>query len=241
MSMRVTRIIPAIVVVIVGIGPAVSTGAPLLYSGKEIRASVVDAETGQPVDGAVVVAVWQLTPVSGEGPRLHVGEVVTDRGGAFFMPGWGPIARPPLTEAQSDFPYLIVFKHGYVPVKLRNAPKSDFARIRSLPPTPAKKAIYATGYEGTPADSVQESVWNGMAIRIEAFRGSSAEWYGLLKNIQIDAGWRDVARMQRFYRALLDEHAYLQQHPPDTSQVDKRFADSFFDSIERRLKRGRNQ
>src|SRR5437879_3601215 len=46
MSMRAARIIPAIVVVIVGIGPAVSTGALLLYSGKEIRASVVDAKTG---------------------------------------------------------------------------------------------------------------------------------------------------------------------------------------------------
>src|SRR5437773_10034259 len=199
--------------------PVVSEAAPLFYSGKEIRATVIDADTSQAIEGAVVVVVWQLRPISGEGPRLHVAETVTDAGGAFLTPAWGPKARLPLTEAQSDFPYLVVFKHGYVPVRLHNAPKGDFARIRARTNMPAERAIDATTYEGTPSESVQESVWNGTVIRIEPFRGNPEEWFSRLQSIQIDAGWRDVARTRRFHEALLAERDYFRSHPLDPKKV----------------------
>src|SRR5882762_9385844 len=236
--MSVTRIISALSVMMVGVGPNVSTAAPLFYSGKEIRATVLDAATGKPVEGVVVVAVWQLTAISGEGPRLQVGEAVTDAAGAFFMPSWGPKAPPPLTEAQSNFPYVVVFKHGYVPAKLHNAPKSEFARIRSLPAISARGAVGAAGYEGTPSDTVQESVWNGMSIAIEPFRGTPEEWFHELDFASDYVLWQDARHTRRFFEALAAERAYFSNHPVDPQKVTKVRFQRVFNRIDDRL-RGR--
>lgn len=208
---------------------------PAFYSAKEIRARVVDAETDQPIEGAIVVAVWELDPISGEGPRLQVAEVLTDAQGQFFFPGWGPKPRPPLTEFGTKSPYLLIFKRGYVPVRLHNARKSEFTRLRALTNLTAAQISYRAGWQGDPEDAVQESLWDGMAIRIERFRGTPDEWIRQLKGISIFAGWRDVRRMKLFYQALSAEREYFKTHPTDPSYKD--IVESFFIQIDNQLKR----
>ena len=41
----------------------------LSYSAKPIRATVVDAETGQPIEGVIVNAYWHLEDQGGHGLR----------------------------------------------------------------------------------------------------------------------------------------------------------------------------
>lgn len=82
-----------------------------------IDSQVVDAKTGKPIQGAIVVAYWELHPGSLGGDALpcaaaNVEEAVTDKDGKFHLPGWGPIKGSCGGMRQGD-PLLFVFKSGY--------------------------------------------------------------------------------------------------------------------------------
>jgi uncharacterized GH25 family protein len=66
------------------------------YSAKPITAKVVDAVTGEPLEGVNVVAHWLMEdPQAGRGQGdLELMEAVTDKSGEFHFPGWGPKAIP---------------------------------------------------------------------------------------------------------------------------------------------------
>ena len=68
---------------------------PYAYSAAPITGRVVDAQSGHPLTGAVVMAIWELRKGFGmEGSitsgTLQVMEVLTDEGGRFELPAWGP-------------------------------------------------------------------------------------------------------------------------------------------------------
>jgi len=69
---------------------------------------VIDAETQQPIDGAVVLVEWN--EAHGLGLTYHtvykIAETETDKKGRFSLPG----AYSPFI----DQPYLVIYKQGYV-------------------------------------------------------------------------------------------------------------------------------
>lgn len=228
-------------VVVTATGESVEGILPPFYSGKEIRAMVVDAETGQALEGAVIVAVWALETLSGKEP-IQVSEVLSDAKGELVTPGWGPKPRPTLSHAASASPFLLIFKSRYVPVRLPNASKRDFARLRAMTNLTADQIAYRIpSYDGNPYDTMQESLWDGMVIRIDRFRGTPEEWFRKLENIAIYAGWDHVKYMRRLYESLLAEHEYFKTYPPDSKRVDKRTVESFFVNIDNQLKRAGSQ
>ena len=91
-------------------------GSPY-YSTDSIEAWVVDADTGKPIEGAVVTANWQLVSfgLDSGGRKLRqlaVTETRTDKNGRFFVPG---IIRPNITfdELGEEDPQILIFKSGY--------------------------------------------------------------------------------------------------------------------------------
>lgn len=94
---------------------ACAMGAPV-YTAEPFSAQVVDAETGQPVAGAVIVANWELVSGGLDGPRhlgqLEVKETVTDERGQFSFPGFTR-PNPALGELRGSDPRVLVFKGGY--------------------------------------------------------------------------------------------------------------------------------
>src|SRR5260221_11978553 len=90
--------------------------AQLTYSAKEIRGKVVDADTGQALEGVNVVAQWKIDRmgVGDDKALLHVAEAVNDKEGHFSFPAWGP-SVPPLRAAfgAGPDPFLSTFKCGY--------------------------------------------------------------------------------------------------------------------------------
>jgi len=90
-------------------------GSPY-YTSDPIEAWVVDAETGKPIEGAIVVAHWQLRGATlDSGTRrnqLEVIETVTDRSGRFFIPGFTKINYT-LEELREEDPRIVVFKPGF--------------------------------------------------------------------------------------------------------------------------------
>ena len=87
---------------------------PFVYSADPIRAHVIDEETGKAIEGAVVVAKWEIHTFDSHGTMLfRSAEAVTDRRGEFSIPAWGPKPRWPLCWFQDRDPILLIFKQGY--------------------------------------------------------------------------------------------------------------------------------
>jgi hypothetical protein len=95
--------------------PPVLLALPM-YSGSATTGVAVDSETGQPIEGVIVVGYWELKgfhqyPVG----LVMVEEGLTDAQGRFELPAWGWKPRTPITgQLESMEPKLVAFKRGYV-------------------------------------------------------------------------------------------------------------------------------
>ena len=70
--------------------PACDTD-PGYSSGKEVRGVIVNADTGEPIPDAIVVADWITSSGTAGGSNLvcfHVGTATTNAAGEYYMPAW---------------------------------------------------------------------------------------------------------------------------------------------------------
>jgi len=167
----VAALLLALGVAVFGMAPPVGA-LPAAYSAAEIRGSVVDAETKQPLEGVHVVAQWilQTGVIHGEHiVRLQILEAVTDAAGQYYLPAWGSRARPPSSRLEWGYdPTLLYFKPGYVQLVRHN-----------YDPPPLNE----------PDMSERISVWNGRTIELKPFRGTPDTWAGYLSSLQTGLAW----------------------------------------------------
>lgn len=93
------------------------------YWSDAISGRVTDEESKEPLEGVVVVAVWEL--VGGlEGASVlgavQVLETSTDKDGAYRLPAWGPIKHAGRGVLEPEAPKVLFFKQGYQFVSVRN-------------------------------------------------------------------------------------------------------------------------
>jgi hypothetical protein len=147
-----------------------------MHSAESIEAWVVDAQTGQPIEGAVVVAHWQLERkyaippgVVGYDPRgplqLQILESVTDANGRFAFPAWGPLSAPPGAYLEGDDPRIIIFKSGYEYFSTGNIHPGNF---------------------DSSASSTRTSWVNGKTIKLKKFEGDLKEYARQLLDFGVD-------------------------------------------------------
>lgn len=132
-----------------------------------VDSRVIDADTGQPIQGAVVVAYWEMHRGSFAGDSLPCGaanveEAVTDKNGKFHIAGWGPIHSS--CEMRSFDPFLYVFKSGY-----------SYARIGNYPLNP-------------PFITSTHSEWNDKPIKLKKFPNLNLAQVGI-KSYGADFGF----------------------------------------------------
>lgn len=169
------------------------------YSAEAITATVVDAETKQPLAGVIVDAHWEMKGgleggnVSG---NVMVMEAVTDAAGSFHFPAWGPkTVKVGLSNAalHNSDPELILFKSGYKFETLAN--ELDMKRIRENP-------------------RVRTSDWNGKTIELKKFEGTLNEYEAHINHslpsyvFGTHCDWRNVPAM---LRAIRDETKALEK------------------------------
>ncbi len=175
--------------------PTVSCALPLKYSSEEIRGTIVDAETGQPIEGVVVSAYWDVNKLhlafgdvgSGTERTLIKFEVVTDKEGNYLIPAWGPKWVSVLEYMGGNDSYLIFFKSGYrrkgvsnieleILDRYYNLSKLDDKKLEHDPYNPFGITGFRTRFEEAvsrvarktkKAPSYRKSVWNGRAIRLK--------------------------------------------------------------------------
>ena len=140
---------------------------PRTYSAEPIEAWVRDADSGQPVVGAVVAAQWVLigglhTDQVGE---LVVMEASTDLNGRFYFPGWGPTTA---TKGSLSYqsPEILIFKSGYKYRRLTNK--------------------FST--EMLPSGKVS-SEWNKKILKIDRFKGNLEDYENQLRGLYLRIGW----------------------------------------------------
>jgi hypothetical protein len=102
-------------VVLVAVLTASSSEAGwLIYHKPEFIGKVVDAETKEPIAGAVVVVIYHKTTLGlGAGTIssiINVRETLTDKDGVFHVPSYTTIIQPFSWESSASF---IIFKPGY--------------------------------------------------------------------------------------------------------------------------------
>jgi hypothetical protein len=88
----------------------------LIFSKPAYEGQIVDIDTKEPIEGAVVVAIYN-TEVLGIGDNIshvvNVKEAETDKDGMFHIPSYTTMIIPNSWEEQTTF---IVYKPGYVSV-----------------------------------------------------------------------------------------------------------------------------
>src|SRR5258707_80536 len=86
----------------------------------EYDGTVLDADTGQPIEGAAVVIVWYKTALfafpTGDAPEhWHaVGKPVTDASGGLAVSAWRGIDWTPSTHVKT--PTIVIYNPGYEPL-----------------------------------------------------------------------------------------------------------------------------
>jgi len=176
-----------------------SAHAQLTFKADAINGKVVDEETGQPLAGVIIVAMWTVEEsLVGRGnDLLDVLETVADKYGNYGFPEWGPKPVPsfPLSPlaifGSGNDPFVVYFKNGYWPAHESNG-MSDPERIASRkPPLGGFKA-------------------NGMTIRLKKWDGKDeAKYYERVSDMvhELRGGWKQYPRMaiaiDRIYQSLL--------------------------------------
>lgn len=88
----------------------------ILFHDKEIRGYVVDDDTKQPIENAIVVAMWQLSQIASEGfgGYAKVIEIKTDKEGKVIIPSWTTFKPWTANSVMHEFaPKVIIYKPGY--------------------------------------------------------------------------------------------------------------------------------
>jgi hypothetical protein len=166
--------------------------SPPFYAAEDITGQVLDAETAEPLAGAVVVAAWLPVYVDAHtdlGPAMQVREAETDERGFYTIPGWGLRLRRPLTYLDDEDPRITVFKAGYEPFSKKNARESNSAMRRSD--------------------------WNGKQIRLRRFRGTTEQRLDALRFLVSNAFglWTPAVSDSRLLKEILREHPLHKNWP----------------------------
>lgn len=87
----------------------------LIYHKPEFKGRVIDADTKEPIEGAVAVVVYKKhTLISGPGGGyasvVSVKETLTDKNGDFYFPSYTTLIQPNSIEDYAEF---IIYRPGY--------------------------------------------------------------------------------------------------------------------------------
>ena len=99
----------------------------------DYHGTAIDADTGEPIEGAAVTVVWKRRPfITMDGPRYfhNAKEALTDKEGNFSVDSSPGIDWSPFTYRLKE-PHIVIFKPGYGPYPVEHvSPRYDLKTSR---------------------------------------------------------------------------------------------------------------
>lgn len=176
------------------------SGCTIVYSSADVEGRIVDADTGEPVAGAVVVGIWQLEsyPIHNHYMEdiIHVSESVTDEEGRYRLEGFALKFVGHKSGSLYEYdPVILAFVEGYRPTSVTRSER-EFAGIGPYRKSPLN------GREITLISEVIDS-W-----------GSAYAWSNIINNVLDDDMscnhvYQLPAMMDLFERIELQYSKYL--------------------------------
>jgi hypothetical protein len=169
------------------------------YSSPAWSGRVVDAETGAPIEGAVVVVRWPVETFRADlAGWLVMDEAVTDRDGIFHFKAWGPLRTPDYrgsrTRLSPNVPSIDVFKSRYRIEVSAAGSEMGYMDDRSYT-GPAVRNVYA----------------DGKVIALQKFVGTSAQWLSYLeRDLPLGGPLCNYQLIPQMYAAVVVEGKRLQ-------------------------------
>jgi len=154
-------------------------GGPSSYTSEPFDAQVVDANTGQPIAGALVFAHWHLRKAQtldtpGFVGELEVMETVTDNEGRFHIAGFTK-ANPGHHLLWDEDPEIIIYKPGYaldsfdssypvdqhlnLPAKRKSRLAGQTLKLKPWSGDDRLKATYLGGIDSRLNEVVRSCMW----------------------------------------------------------------------------------
>jgi hypothetical protein len=92
-----------------------SFGSWLIYHKPAFKGKIIDSETREPIEGAVVVVIYEKSPLisvpgGGSPSVIKIRETLTDKKGEFYFSSYTTIIQPFAKEGTANF---IIYKPGY--------------------------------------------------------------------------------------------------------------------------------
>ena len=88
----------------------------MLFYDKPIKGYVVDVDTGKPIEGVIVVGLWDLAQYFGHGSGGYAKVIVatTDKEGKFKLPFWVTFKPWTFHSGMNEIaPKIVIYKPGY--------------------------------------------------------------------------------------------------------------------------------
>ncbi|MEK6683280.1 MAG: carboxypeptidase-like regulatory domain-containing protein [Nitrospirota bacterium] len=133
----------------------------LIYHKPAFHGRVIDAETKEPIEGAVVVASYLKTtlgPAHSGSSVFNVRETLTDKAGEFHIPSYTTIIQPFSWSEWSDKVTFIIYKPGY----------GSYPTYHSFLIYPIKESLERLSREGTTREEKEGIIYEkGMSMMDE--------------------------------------------------------------------------
>jgi len=113
-----------IIIMLLGVSPVFASSGWIIYHESAFKGKVIDTETKEPIEGAVVVAIYNIREysfVESNTMAKDVKEVLTDKNGEFYIPPHTFISFYPV--AQGETTEFIIYKPSYTSFPSFDYPK----------------------------------------------------------------------------------------------------------------------
>jgi len=131
------------------------------FHDEEIRGYVVEADTNKPIEGAIVVSIWELLQIPGHGfgGYAKVIEAKTDKDGNFIIAAWKTFKPLTADSVMHDLaPKIVIYKSGYKVYASHKKAREGFPEYYLLlTPEEMKKAKEANSINPAKLERIYEN------------------------------------------------------------------------------------